>query len=254
MSRMGIHFQLYAMPENSKSKDIKKLFGSKHDVPGEGTKCEYKSYFSPPKPSVQCRKGGSCLTGMGGLKKLPSVKHQNISSSECVAFQCGNDERFMSGAGDFEDFEKICTNIPLADMQKIKANKKDGYFYFNETISTLVISCSDADFCTSEKWLHFTKNVPEFESKVLTKWNTKPNTGTCNYESLSIPLPKVVPIPNEKASTKLVTQPQPSEPDEISTSKPEPQPEPEPLKQDENGANGFQLSGMFIFGFILFYL
>uniref|UniRef100_A0AC35FUQ3 Uncharacterized protein n=1 Tax=Panagrolaimus sp. PS1159 TaxID=55785 RepID=A0AC35FUQ3_9BILA len=239
--------------ENSESKNIKKLFGSNHDEPSEGTKCQYKSYPSPPKPSVQCRKGGNCITGVAGLKEAPPVKYQNISSSECIAFQCGNNERFMTGAGDFEDLEKICTNIPLADMQKIKANKKDGYYYFNETISTIVISCSDADFCAFEHWDHFSKNVPEYEN-VLTKWTVKPNTGSCNYESLSIPLPKVIPTPEEKASTKLVTQTQPSKPDEIVTS--EPQPQPEPLKQDgsENRSNGFKLSGIFIFGFILFYL
>uniref|UniRef100_A0AC35GDK1 Uncharacterized protein n=1 Tax=Panagrolaimus sp. PS1159 TaxID=55785 RepID=A0AC35GDK1_9BILA len=109
-------------------------------------KCEYKSIPSEIKPKVQCRQGGQCITG-NSYNDTITFKYPTVECSECVDFQCGDDERLMAGEGCLEDFERICKNVPADDMKKIKANRKN-YFYSDENY--MMASCSYKDNCHEE--------------------------------------------------------------------------------------------------------
>uniref|UniRef100_A0A914PLH4 Uncharacterized protein n=1 Tax=Panagrolaimus davidi TaxID=227884 RepID=A0A914PLH4_9BILA len=196
------------------------IFGKRFNKSSYQMKCFYESRPSETEPKVQCRQGGQCITG----KAYDEKKYPTVECSECVDFQCGDDERLMAGEGCLEDFERICKNVPADDMQKIKANRKN-YFYYGENY--MMTSCSYKDDCHEEEHKKYLRSMPDKFEMFFKKWYTKPDK-VCKYE----PLPKPEPSKrNENGSSKY-----------------------EPLKQDENGANGIKLFGMFIFGYILFYL
>uniref|UniRef100_A0A914Q1B1 Uncharacterized protein n=1 Tax=Panagrolaimus davidi TaxID=227884 RepID=A0A914Q1B1_9BILA len=138
----------------------------------------------------------------------------DIVCYKCAYFMCGDENgRVMIGSGCLNDFEKICKNVPATEIQKIKANKENQYSY-SDNNTTVVNICSNKDNCQ----FNMKDGInPEFND-MFEKFNKRISDKTCKYEPLSGPKP----------------QPQPSKP-------------------KENGSNGYKFSGIFMFGFILFY-
>uniref|UniRef100_A0A914R0S6 Uncharacterized protein n=1 Tax=Panagrolaimus davidi TaxID=227884 RepID=A0A914R0S6_9BILA len=144
-------------------------------------RCVYDSKPSETKPKVKCAQVGQCITGKASDKN-GTKNHPTVECSECVEFFCGDDERLMNGRGCLEDFERICTNVPANDMQKIKANRKD-YFSYGENY--MMASCSYHNNCY--EMYRYGMSMPD-KFEMLNKWLTKPDK-ICKYE----PLPKSEP-------------------------------------------------------------
>uniref|UniRef100_A0A914QLI9 Uncharacterized protein n=1 Tax=Panagrolaimus davidi TaxID=227884 RepID=A0A914QLI9_9BILA len=125
--------------------DKNAAFGLKHNkTANQFKKCNYNDLLIPPsKPQVQCSKGGRCLTGFieGGI---PPAVFSDVTCNECALFFCNVNGKLMSGMGCLNDFERICTSVPAAEMKKIKAGKKL-YNYVDE--NNVVSSCAFSDFC-----------------------------------------------------------------------------------------------------------
>uniref|UniRef100_A0A914QR01 Uncharacterized protein n=1 Tax=Panagrolaimus davidi TaxID=227884 RepID=A0A914QR01_9BILA len=201
-------FMRYAYDKNA-------AFGLKHNkTQNQLQPCAYEDKFIPPfKPQVQCLKGGRCVTGR--TKGPPPMELSNVTCNACAFFLCYVNGKFMTGAGCLNDFERICTNISAAEMQKIKAGK-NFYNYIDE--NNAVSSCAYGDDCHVGLFDFFSSTVMDkidiIRAPVLAR-----NGEICPYDP---------------------PQPKPSEP---KSSDPK-----------ENGSNGYKLSGMFVLGFIIFYL
>uniref|UniRef100_A0A914R4Z1 Uncharacterized protein n=1 Tax=Panagrolaimus davidi TaxID=227884 RepID=A0A914R4Z1_9BILA len=204
----------YAKTKYMEATKKDKKWGSQHNkTKDESIQCDYESKALPPfKPQVQCAKGGYCLTG---LIETPAAVYSNVTCDACATFICNVNGKLMVGSGCLNDFERICTNIPAAEMQKIKAGK-NFYNYIDE--NNIVSSCAFGDNCQNVLAEAFYATVKEKANKIITSIPASEGE-ICPYD----------PQP-----------PKPSEPNENGSK--------------ENGSNGDKLSGMFPLGFILFYL
>uniref|UniRef100_A0AC35FZ46 Uncharacterized protein n=1 Tax=Panagrolaimus sp. PS1159 TaxID=55785 RepID=A0AC35FZ46_9BILA len=130
---------------NYVDENIKDVFGSKHNKTENQLKpCDNDDKFiSPFKPQVQCLKGGQCLTGR--IKSLPPFDFSYVTCNACAGFYCNVNGKFITGFGCLNDFERICTRVPAAEMQKIKARKKL-YNYIDE--NNMVSSCAYGEYCS----------------------------------------------------------------------------------------------------------
>uniref|UniRef100_A0A914QDT6 Uncharacterized protein n=1 Tax=Panagrolaimus davidi TaxID=227884 RepID=A0A914QDT6_9BILA len=125
-------------------KNINAAFGLLHNKTEERLKgCDYDNkLITPSKPLVQCIKGGYCVTGL--TEGDPPIVYSNVTCYACAGFICNVNGKLMTGAGCLNDFERICTNISAAEMQKIKAGK-NFYNYIDE--NNAVSSCAFDDDC-----------------------------------------------------------------------------------------------------------
>uniref|UniRef100_A0A914Q2L9 Uncharacterized protein n=1 Tax=Panagrolaimus davidi TaxID=227884 RepID=A0A914Q2L9_9BILA len=118
--------------------------------------CNYNDKLIPPsKPQVQCAKGGMCLTGRIEGDD-PPVVYSNVTCNACALFHCNVNGKIMTGSGCLNDFERICTSVPAAEMQKIKAGKKL-YNYIDE--NNIVSSCAFMDNCNDFLFIDFLATV-----------------------------------------------------------------------------------------------
>uniref|UniRef100_A0A914QPU2 Uncharacterized protein n=1 Tax=Panagrolaimus davidi TaxID=227884 RepID=A0A914QPU2_9BILA len=139
------------------AKDKNATFGLKHNKTDQMKGCDYDNKFIPPsQPQVQCAKGGFCVTGR--TKSPPPIELSNVTCNACASFSCNVNGKFMVGFGCLNDFERICTNIPAAGMQKIKAGKKL-YNYIDE--NNVVSSCGVGDYCSVGLIIEFEATIKD---------------------------------------------------------------------------------------------
>uniref|UniRef100_A0A914Q5H3 Uncharacterized protein n=1 Tax=Panagrolaimus davidi TaxID=227884 RepID=A0A914Q5H3_9BILA len=136
--------------------DKNAAFGLKHNkTEDEFKSCDYVSEDLPPfKSQVKCPKGGYCVTGL--TEGDPPFVYSNVTCYACASFSCNVNGTLMTGSGCLNDFERICTNVPAAEMQKIKDGKKY-YNYIDE--NNIVSSCAFGDYCSIELLKEFSATV-----------------------------------------------------------------------------------------------
>uniref|UniRef100_A0AC35FS00 Uncharacterized protein n=1 Tax=Panagrolaimus sp. PS1159 TaxID=55785 RepID=A0AC35FS00_9BILA len=196
---------------------------------------------SPPSSCAQSKEKQWFYSHAG--KKFGKHLKENAKREECAyrsapaktkpKVQCRQGGQCITGKAYDKEITKKYQNVTCSEcvifkcdhMQKIKSSRKN-YFYFDENY--MMASCSYKDNCHEEKYEKYQMVIPD-KFDMFNKWYTKADK-ICKYQPLSKPEPSKQ---NGNDSSKS-----------------------EPLKQDENGndANGIKISGMFIFGFILYYL
>uniref|UniRef100_A0A914Q8I8 Uncharacterized protein n=1 Tax=Panagrolaimus davidi TaxID=227884 RepID=A0A914Q8I8_9BILA len=195
-------------------------FGENHEaIHSDAPSCTYNNSALPTKSEVKCLKGGQCLTNSDQYNETAFYEYPYVICSECVAFECSDNDRVMRGYGCLEDFEQICTNVPSNIIEKIKANPKN-YLYSDNDTSTIMATCSYHDYCHLDAVNTYGKSLPfgfTTEFSLTEKFNDEENNKTCLYESLSGEIGHAAALIG-------------------------------------NGANGFKVSRMIIFGFIFVYL
>uniref|UniRef100_A0A914QYZ6 Uncharacterized protein n=1 Tax=Panagrolaimus davidi TaxID=227884 RepID=A0A914QYZ6_9BILA len=208
------------LSKNGVEDKLSDSFGDNHEaIHSDAPSCTYNNSALPTKSEVKCLKGGQCLTNSDQYNETAFYEYPYVVCSECVAFECSDNDRVMRGYGCLEDFEQICTNVPSTVIEKIKANPKN-YFYSDNDTSTIIATCSYDDYCHLDAVNTYGKSLPfgfTTEFSLTEKFNDEENNKTCSYESLS----------GEIGHAAALTG---------------------------NGVNGFTVSGMIIFGFIFIYL